>query len=253
MNARDAMAHGGILTFRLAPYRLSAGAPRPLPGMYPGSWIRLSVQDTGTGIPADILPRIFEPFFTTKSRSEGTGLGLAQVHGIVADHGGLIDVESAPGQGTTFTIYLPAAVTEPEPPPEPGPELETGRAILLVEDDADVLAVTASLLEKAGYAVVARDTPQAALDEFLPAPDRFGLAILDVVMPDLGGPSLLRKLRAIRPELPVLFMSGYRFDDDVQWLVDAGEVRTLEKPVHRAELLSAVEDALAGSVFSGPS
>jgi signal transduction histidine kinase/CheY-like chemotaxis protein len=242
MNARDAMPDGGRLAFRVEPYRLPAGAVSPFPGLRPGSWVRLSVTDTGTGIPADILGRIFEPFFTTKPRSEGTGLGLAQVHGIVADHGGLIDVESEPGRGTSFHLYLPALVEQTDRPHSDWIP-EEPRAILLVEDDADVLAVTSSLLERAGYEVTALDTPSEALQVFHAAPDRFALAILDVVMPELSGPALLRKLRALRPDLPVVLMSGYSFDEEVERLVEAGEVMTLEKPIHRAELISSVEEA----------
>jgi CheY-like chemotaxis protein len=228
------------------PFVLGRGDP-PHAELATGDWLVIRVTDDGTGIPSDVLSRIFEPFFTTKPRSEGTGLGLAQVHGIVADHGGYIDVQSEPGRGTTFQIYLPRRAVPDQAPDAPRlvGGASQGRAVLLVEDDPEVRRVTQAMLERSGYAVTAAAGAGEAIDLFTADPNRFRVAILDVVLPEIGGVELLQRLRAARPDLAVIVMSGYRFDDEVRELIDSGQVRSLQKPVHRADLVRAVEAVLA--------
>ena len=143
VNARDAMLGGGTLRIELERAKVEAGRSPLLPEMEPGRWVCLTVSDTGTGISPDVLPHIFEPFFTTKGPGAGSGLGLAQVHGIVGSHGGRIGVDSQPGEATTFTIYLPALVAAPEQEPAPevsGLPVGSGQTILVVEDDAALRA-----------------------------------------------------------------------------------------------------------------
>jgi two-component system cell cycle sensor histidine kinase/response regulator CckA len=160
VNAKDAMPNGGVVTLRLRIQKVAAGATPPLPEMPSGDWVCLSVTDTGTGIPAEVLSRIFEPFYTTKPRGKGTGLGLAQVHGIIKQHGGYIGVESQEGHGTTFTLYLPLYVTESAHGSSSESTMKTagaGERILVVEDnEVTLLALQQGLEELGGAANAAR-------------------------------------------------------------------------------------------------
>ena len=204
----------------------------------------LRTRDSGDGIPADVLPKIFEPFFTTKLT--GSGLGLSMVYGIVQQSGGHIFVDSAPGTGTTFTIYLPRAVeAEPAAPPDkPTPDARGHGTILLVEDDRRVRELALRVLRDRGYDVIeAADADQAlrVAAEKLPSID---LLLTDIVMPGMSGLALAERLRSIRPGLRVLFISGFsgRAQDELQ---GRGTSDILPKPFTPSALARRVRDVMA--------
>ncbi|QWV99431.1 PAS domain S-box protein [Geomonas nitrogeniifigens] len=210
VNARDAMPDGGMLTIKtenvvvdepFCDYRLDAK---------PGSYACLSVVDTGTGMDRELIKRIFEPFFTTKEMGRGTGLGLATVYGIVTQNGGFVDVESEPGSGTTFRIYLPRMSGESEPPAQilPGTLSGTG-TVLVVEDDDMLRAMATQMLEKIGYQVIQAATPHAALCICKETDTDIDLVLSDVIMPDMNGLEMARGMAVLRPDTKVLFMTGY--------------------------------------------
>lgn len=250
INARDVMPQGGVLRLALARVNVRAGAPPPLPELTPGAWLRLTVSDTGPGIPAAVLPHIFEPFFTTKERSKGTGLGLAQAYGIVAQHDGFITVESRPGQGATFVIYLPLVVTLAAPATEyAAQEPLTGghETILLVEDEATAREVISDTLEALGYNVLEAANGQAALEIFTRDPARIALVLTDLVMPKMGGIELLLAVRAVRPDIGVVAMTGYPIEGEGQSLLALGMAAWLQKPFNYEVLAATLRQALTGT------
>jgi two-component system cell cycle sensor histidine kinase/response regulator CckA len=244
VNARDAMPVGGRIEVRTRVVEIRAAQ---IPGGFsagPGRFVELSVRDTGEGISETIRQRIFEPFFTTKPKGRGTGLGLSTSHGIVAQAGGFIDVDSELAEGTTFRVCLPSAVAVPAqaatmPDPAPGPV--PGGTILLVEDDDDVRLTVRLILEEAGYTILEAVDGQAGLAMHSTYPGPIDLLLSDVVMPRMGGYQLAEALEAERPGLPVLFMSGHPASGDVEHPPGGA---WLAKPLRRAELLRAVEQTL---------
>jgi CheY-like chemotaxis protein len=214
--------------------------------------VRLSVRDTGTGMTDEVKAHLFEPFFTTKPRGKGTGLGLAVVHGIVAQHHGEIVVDSTPGRGTTFSIFFPAsaeparrAAPEAEAPPRGGTE-----TVLVVDDDELIRAMIARGLERLGYRVLVAASGYEALGLVDAAGVTVDLLVSDVVMPGLGGRALADALRRRRPGLRVLFMSGH-----VAERVDAAAHPArafLQKPFTLARLGARVREALDGPAAGGP-
>jgi PAS domain S-box-containing protein len=211
-NAAHAMRDtGGVLTVGLDTYESVANMPAGAPCLPPGSYVRLTVQDTGHGMPQALLERIFEPFFTTKDVGEGTGLGLAVVHGIIVNHGGTIQVDSAPGHGTTFTVYLPRSDQVTAPAGLPPEAVPTGHECILFVDDEDMLArLGQAALERLGYEVVVCTSGREALNTFQAAPERFALVITDHMMPRMTGVDLTHALRRIRPALPIILYTGSR-------------------------------------------
>jgi PAS domain S-box-containing protein len=211
-NAEQVMREtGGVLEVRLEPVEVDAAMAVTYPDLRPGSYVRLTVRDTGPGIAPEIKARIFDPFFTTKAPGEGTGLGLAVVHGIIAAHGGVITVESTPGQGAAFIIHLPrlkvAAVADPA---SPETTLVTGsERILFVEDEEPLAHWGQNLLERLGYHVTVCTNGREALAAFRAAPHSFDLVVTDQTMPQMTGDALTRALRRIRPALPVILCTGY--------------------------------------------
>ena len=212
VNARDAMPDGGVLTIETANARLDSDHAGRLVDVPPGNYVMLRVRDTGVGMDEAIQANVFEPFFTTKPRGKGTGLGLATVFGIVQDSGGQINLTSAPGEGTTVDIYLPAAPadseTEPQAPAHqsPGGGSET---ILLVEDDDRVRAITRRFLMAQGYLVLEAEDGYHALLVAHGHKGPIDLVITDVVMPRMGGLQFVAQLQDVRPDNRVLYMSGY--------------------------------------------
>jgi two-component system, cell cycle sensor histidine kinase and response regulator CckA len=244
VNARDAMPEGGVLTISTAdlPGGVSPNG-EPVRGQ-----VCLAVEDTGTGIPPEVVARIFEPFFTTKPVGRGTGLGLAVVEGIVRQSGGQVRVHSVVGKGTRFEILFPVAVaTAPDRPVEPGaPRAERGdgRVVLLAEDEPSLREVMVRELERVGFKVQVSNDGEDAL-RVAEAAAGIDVAVLDVVMPKLGGPDAARKLRAARPGLKTLFLSGYS-DRSLEELGVLGPHSAfLAKPFRPEELLSAVFALLA--------
>ncbi len=212
LNARDAMAEGGTLTLSADNVELSGEQALRAGELRPGRYVRLTVQDTGHGMDRQTVERVFEPFFTTKELGKGTGLGLAMVHGFVMQSGGQVTVESEPGRGTTFRIYLPAAQGEAaqvERPAAPEPGYHGAETILLVEDEPSLRQLVARVLRERGYAVLEADRGGEALRQAEEHDGPIDLLVTDVVMPGLGGPELADQLRQRRPGLRVLFITGY--------------------------------------------
>ena len=211
VNARDAMPEGGRLTLETANERVADDDPRAGPDLPPGWYVVLTVSDTGSGIPPEIQASIFDPFFTTKEPGRGTGLGLSTVYGIVKQAGGHIEVESAPTEGAVFRIYLPELAAAPlrrtVRAVEPGPRGD--ETILLVEDEEAVRVFASKALEKQGYTVLEARHGRDALLRLTEHAGPVELLITDMVMPEMGGSELARRLADERPELRVLYMSGY--------------------------------------------
>jgi two-component system cell cycle sensor histidine kinase/response regulator CckA len=247
LNARDAMPEGGELRIGLSRLTVRAGAEAPVAGMPPGDWIVLSVSDTGTGMTTEVLQHAFEPFFTTKEGGKGTGLGLAQVYGLIKQHDGFIDVTSTVGCGTAFTLYLPAeAAAQDVAAAEVSPSLTTGagQTVLLVEDEAAVRAVVGWQLEGMGYRVLTASSGEEAWQVFRRHADAVALVVLDLVMPGMGGAALYRLLRETNPGLPVIVLSGYPPGAAVAGLSRDETVSWLQKPAGFEELAGAVRHAL---------
>jgi PAS domain S-box-containing protein len=216
LNARDAMPHGGALSLETCNALVDAALARQNPGLIPGSYVRLRVTDTGRGILPNDMPRIFEPFFTTKESGDGSGLGLSTVYGIVKQSGGCVTVSSAPGHGSVFEVYLPRVNETPEtaiPAGKPGLRRGGTETILLVEDEPIVRSLTRELLEEAGYRIFFASDGTEAMQQAVAIDEPIHLVITDVVMPEMSGPELASRLRKLRPETRVLYMSGYTDDE----------------------------------------
>lgn len=247
VNARDAMPGGGTLTIET--YPVSAADVRQMGSefMPPADYSALKVSDTGTGIPADVLPKIFEPFFTTKDVGKGTGLGLSTVYGIIKQSAGFIFADSKPGK-TSFTIYLPVHRAEHGAPATPTPVSKPKKSqwgtgtILLVEDEDMVRAVAERALARAGYTVVTASQGEEGLERFA-GMEKVDLVVSDVVMPTMDGPAMVREMRKKRPALPVLFMSGYA-EEQLRQSINIDDVAFLPKPFSVAQLAEAVSAAL---------
>lgn len=248
VNARDAMPAGGRITMRTSNETLGAGRARQISGsLDAGDYVLLTVADTGVGMDAATLSHIFEPFFTTKGPGKGTGLGLATVYGIVRQSGGAIAVESTPGSGTTFTIYLPresAPLDEIKAvgnPVEPSRDFET---ILVVEDEEIVRELVCEVLDQQGYHVLCAGNGHEALKMADEYSGRIDLLLTDVIMPQMNGHELAALLVARRPGLKVLYVSGYSDNDIGHHGVLDAEVELLEKPFSPLTLAQKIREML---------
>jgi two-component system cell cycle sensor histidine kinase/response regulator CckA len=247
VNARDAMPEGGVLSIALERITVKPGASPPLPELMNGDWIRLSVADTGVGIPPEVLPHVFEPFYTTKPPDLGSGLGLAQVYGIVAQHEGHIDVETQVGARTAFIIYLPALEAHPAVPLSPDVSIAPrgkGEVILVVEDNASLRATLRETLAEWGYQVQEAANGVQALALLEELGGAVNLVLSDVVMPEMGGVALAHALRERGWVMPVILLSGYPQERDVAELRAYGVSAWLSKPPALDQLARAVADAL---------
>ena len=252
VNARDAMPEGGELRLRLSTLSLQPGDRALLPDLPPGEWVVLSVLDTGTGIPPEVIPHIFEPFFTTKQVGQGAGLGLAQVYGIVKQHDGYIDVVSHEGEGTIFFIYLPAAREKEKEAVAPGALVEEtpvgrGETILLVEDDPTVLAVIQATLEQLGYRVLTAANGPEALAVHGQRGAEISLVLTDLVMPEMGGVALFHALQAHDPAIKVVVTTGYPLGEEYQQLQAQGIAGWIQKPPDRDQLARILRQALTSN------
>jgi len=245
INARDAIAEVGSITITVTNQTLCVADCRDKSDFVaPGDYVVLKVSDDGAGMPREIQAHIFEPFFTTKEVGKGTGLGLATVYGIIKQNHGAITVQSVPGQGTTFTIYLPGvkaatlAVGEPQAAPRP-----TGKeTILVVEDEESVLKLVELTLTQQGYHVLTASTPHLAVQMCERHPESIHLLLTDVIMPELSGKDLAKRVQKLRPTMRILFMSGYTEDVMKGYLPES--LHVLQKPFTAATLLQRVRAAL---------
>jgi CheY-like chemotaxis protein len=250
INARDAMSSGGRLVIATSNIVAGPDLVHANRGLTPGRYVQLEVTDTGTGMDETVLAHLFEPFFTTKRRGEGTGLGLATVYGIIKQSGGYVAVQSQPGAGTTFTIYLPQTRQEEMPI---GASDRTARTrggsetILLVEDQPEVRAIARTMLTRQGYTVLEAAGGAEALALVAAHREPIHLLLTDVIMPALGGQDLATELLSMRPEMRVLFASGYTDDALVQQGVLQPGADLIQKPFSREALLQKVR-----AVFDGP-
>ncbi|MCU0610187.1 MAG: PAS domain S-box protein [Candidatus Eisenbacteria bacterium] len=244
-NACDAMPSGGDLRISMTTCHLSPG-DLPLPQMAPGDWAVLRVADTGSGIPPEYIPRLFQPFFTTKEIGKGTGLGLAQAHGLVRQHQGFIDVATHVGSGTTFTVYLPLMHGDSSRAPrtgEPGPP-RSGKAILLVEDEPAVLDVSTAMLEELGFRVLPASSGDEALELHGRHAADIALVLTDLMMPGMDGATLVERLAERDPTVRVLVLSGFPPDASARRRLTPACVGWLQKPVVMERLLEAVVAAM---------
>jgi two-component system cell cycle sensor histidine kinase/response regulator CckA len=262
VNARDAMPDGGKLTIKTANVSTQEAERLTYKGMPPADYVRIDVADTGTGIPADIVDKIFEPFFSTKEVGKGTGLGLSTVYGIVKQTGGFVYVDSEPGMGTTFHIYLPRHYPEREAQPEshasngatakgtaaePKPKADlTGQGtILLVEDEEGLRSLNARGLRSRGYTVIEASNGIEALEALEQKDGAIDLVVSDVVMPEMDGPTLLRAMRARNPNLKIIFVSGYAEDAFAKSLEENEKFDFLAKPFALSALVTKVKETMA--------
>jgi CheY-like chemotaxis protein len=254
VNARDAMPEGGTLTLSTRLLQLDSVALRALDReLPPGGYVEITVTDTGHGIPKGVLERIFEPFYTTKVRSEGTGLGLSVVYGIVDQHGGFLEVESEVGRGTEFRVYLVADRADraggPLSPAAPTLPAGTARApragrVLVVEDEGAVRDVAAQLLRSFGYTVTTASDGPEALALFENPEFRVDAVLLDVVMPVMSGIETYERLRRLRAGQPVVFMTGHDPTSGLRNLIGEDAVALLHKPFTRAQLGDSMRELL---------
>ena len=252
VNARDAMPQGGKLLIETSNVELDEAYARTHPPLVPGRFVMLAVTDTGIGMDAATQAHIFEPFFTTKEKGKGTGLGLATVYGVVKQSNGFVWVYSEPGKGTTFKIYLPRVDEAPEKDSEKKrkEELPVGSGkILLAEDEREVREVTREFLELAGYTVIEAEDGMEALAMAEEQEGKIDLLVTDMVMAGIGGRELAARLLAIRPELKVIYMSGYT--EYANFKNEDFELRNvmLQKPFTRAALAAAVHQILGGRTY----
>ncbi len=249
-NAAHAMLEsGGTLTVILANASPEIDPAFPLSENLSNCCLRLSVSDTGCGMTPELLERIFEPYFTTKRPGEGTGLGLAQVHGIVESHDGTIKVESEPGKGTTFRLYFPVIKEEEMWENDTCDECPTGtERILLVDDEPSLVLMGKRMLESLGYRVVTSSNSRLALEVFNAAADQFDLVITDLTMPNLGGPELAEAVHKKRPELPVIVCTGFNDPLTESEIHELGIQALILKPVLKSKLAVTIRRLLDQSV-----
>jgi two-component system cell cycle sensor histidine kinase/response regulator CckA len=246
LNARDAMPQGGRILIRTQMTEIQPGDEGPRPYYRPERYILLTISDTGIGMDAETLQHIFEPFFTTKEVGKGTGLGLATVYGIVKQHGGIIDVESKPGSGTEFRVYLPVGSGAAQ---AVGKKVESsvkgGTETILVAEDHDGLREAAKeMLESFGYHVLLAGTGEEAVEIFETDYASIDLVVLDVVMPAMTGPEAFEKMSALKPGLRALFTTGYTTEADELRSMIRGGVSFLQKPYSSRELGRGIRSLL---------
>ncbi|NNM34295.1 MAG: response regulator, partial [Gemmatimonadetes bacterium] len=254
INARHALPEqGGRIEIRVFNAQLEPSDPRRRNVMRPGRYLCLSVTDNGCGMSEDVKARVFEPFFTTKPQGEGTGLGLATAYGIVKQSGGYIWVDSAPGAGSTFSVYLPPVeASQPTPTPKEAVVAETpdskGETILLVEDESVVRRLAHRVLTRAGYKVVEAENGPEALARY-EEHGRVDLLVTDMVMPEMGGREVAESIAARQPDLRVVYMSGYTADEVFRQALPAARNRFLQKPFAPDDLTAKVREVLDDQAY----
>lgn len=248
VNARDAMPHGGTLTLAAANVTLDAGFAATNREARPGPYVRISVTDTGQGIPPEVRDRIFEPFFTTKEIGKGTGLGLATVHTVVKSHGGFVLVESEVGRGTTFHIYLPAdpALRNAAPPPPSAAELPRGHGelVLVVDDEFSIRHITQKTLQAFGYRVLTAGDGTAAVSLYTKHAGEIAVVLTDMMMPVMDGATTIQTLRRINPAVKIIAASGLDSREEFSRMPVDGGQPFLAKPYTAETLLKLIREVL---------
>jgi two-component system cell cycle sensor histidine kinase/response regulator CckA len=238
------MPGGGNLDLKTENCVFDTAGPRPV-GLVAGRYVKISVSDNGVGMDNQTLERVFEPFFTTKPKSEGTGLGLASVYGIIKNHGGSIHVTSEPGKGTTFTIYLPASEHRPAHGEKPKDQIFTGwETVMVVDDEVINTAVMKEMLEMLHYRVLPVGSGQEAVAVYLEKGKEIDLVILDMIMPGISGGRTFDILREINPDVAVILASGYSADGEAGTILKRSCRGFIQKPFHRQELSRKVREVL---------
>jgi PAS domain S-box-containing protein len=247
VNARDASDIGSVVTIATRSIEFTSAQQTTTGILSPGKYIELTVSDQGSGIPDAVKTQIFEPFFSTKEREKGTGLGLSVVHGIVTQTGGQIDVESAPGHGASFRIYFKEVSRKVSNVPTLSPAIGTGKErILLVEDEQPIRILCERALSAHGYQVLAAASGSEALELFSKSPEKIDMLVTDLMMPNMSGRELADELRLKKPELLVLYISGYSDDLSIQEGVHSGLDTLLQKPFLPGDLARKVREVLDG-------
>ncbi|MBI5594041.1 MAG: response regulator [Deltaproteobacteria bacterium] len=237
--------NGGTMTISLTDVMLDEGFVMPYPDLHSGGYMKLEVLDTGSGIPSDILDHIFDPFFTTKKPGEGTGMGLSVAHGIIKSSGGEIVVDSTPGSGSAFTVYLPILKNESAIEIESLAALPRGNEhILFIDDEIQIAAVGEEILKRLGYRVTTRNSSLQALDLFRRRPHDFDLVVTDMTMPDLTGDQLIRELIRIRSDIPVILCTGFSRKITEETAATIGARALLMKPLVKKDLAITVRRVL---------
>jgi signal transduction histidine kinase/ActR/RegA family two-component response regulator len=255
LNARDAMPQGGKLTIATHNVHLDETHREQHPGIEPGPYVLLTVSDTGSGIPPEVMRHLFEPYFTTKEEGKGTGLGLSIARGIIRQHAGHLEVASAPGQGSTFLIYLPevdAPIAPSEEQPAPEEPARGTETLLLVEDVSAVRMAVRQLLQLSGYHVIEAGSGMEAIDKMEAHVGRIDLLVSDLVLPQMSGPQIAEVLRLKNPRLHVLYISGYEEEDLLHGNVAQEQLDVLRKPFGPDELVRRVRHALDDPAASPP-
>ena len=249
VNAVQAMGEtGGRLEITLDGLTADAEFARRHPPLRPGPCVRLTVADTGPGVPPTVLDHLFEPFFTTKAPGVGTGLGLSVVHGVVQNHDGAIAVHSRPGSGTTFEVFLPAVTAPPEegePPVTEKPRATAGKRVLFVDDEASIARLAQVMLKSLGHTASTFGRPEDGLAALRADPTGFDVLVTDLTMPGMTGVDLARLVRDVRADLPIILSSGYADDVPEETLRALGIVKVLPKPFH----MQALGDAVAAATL----
>jgi len=252
VNARDAMPAGGRLTIGLANLTIDESLAVMHRGVTPGRYVVIEVTDEGSGMSPEVQERLFEPFFTTKEHGKGTGLGLSTVLGIVRSHGGFVTVQSEIGRGSTFKVHLPAPPAGDVPAPEATASTDTsslrgrGELVLVVDDEASILTITRQTLEAYGYRVLVAEDGAQAIGVFATHRDEIAVVVTDMMMPVMDGPALVGALRRIRPEVPVIAVSGMANRAQTGRAMELGLRHFLAKPFSAESLLRLLAEALAG-------
>ncbi len=252
MQGSDGTLLVGLKSLDISVEDLNPSTPSACPiNLGPGRYSCLTVTDTGHGIPSNHIGRIFDPYFTTKEKDVGTGLGLAVVQGIVQNHGGKIEVDSRPGEGTTFCIYLPRVKSDLKDEIKSLQTIPDGtERILFVDDDPALAELGGKLLTTLGYHVITDTDPRAALERFVQAPESFDLIITDLIMPGLSGEALVSKILERKPDMPIIACTGFSERFNENRLIEAGIKGVLYKPITIYHLANGIRQALAGQLLT---
>jgi signal transduction histidine kinase/ActR/RegA family two-component response regulator len=245
-NAEHAMREkGGVLSVELTDVTIESDFSSEHSELKPGHYLKLTIRDTGHGMPSHLMDRIFDPFFTTKEKGEGTGMGLAVVHGIISRCAGTVKVSSIPGKSTTFMVYLPVVKSQFESQVKHEEAVATGsERILLVDDELAIVNMGKQTLGSLGYEVTARTSSYEALELFKAKPDRFDLVITDMTMPNLTGDDLAKELIRIKPDIPIIICTGYSARINKEQALALGIRAFVSKPVLRRDIAKTIREVL---------